>query len=1077
MSTPEIYEQYDISPSDGGYFRHCTVGRRQVIFVSEDDLWTVPCAGGTARRLTATKGRVSCPAVAPDGRFVAYTSTEQGCPEVFVMPVDGGEAEQLTFSGAKDAEVCGWSPDGESVIFRSNLGQPFQKKLALYRVPRQGGQWEEMGLGRGYGLCFEPDGPGRLVVRNTDDLAWWKRYRGGRAGRFWIDVDGNGHWQPLLPDETAGMCRPMWIGERIYFVSDRDGTGNIYSCSPEGDDLCRHTCHEGFYARFAAHFDKTIVYVRAGRLIRLDVADDTVEEIDVDYPSSRTALKKKYVDADEYLEDYALHPEGHSLAVTCRGKVFNFGNWEGAVRQTGVRHGVRYRLARYLDDRRLVVVSDNTGEEHFEIHDIKGGNVEVIESDDTDIGSPADMAVSFDGDRVLFTNHRFEVWLLDLEDGAFRMVDDRSNDPVAGIAWAPDSRHVAYAVYDTMHTSMITVCDLEDHTRFDVTEGQFQDIQPTFDPDGRYLYFLSYRKFTPVADQMYRDMSFPKGCVPCAVTLRRDVDSPFVETPRPLGNGGGEDDGDETDDFAIDFDGLRQRIELFPVDEGNYDDIAATDDRVYWSSFPPDTRAAIGGNDDRGTLEYFDLEEQKCETFAKKVATFSMDRQRETIACLGDDTLRVVSAGGDGPDGDKTRPGRQSGIVDFGRLSVAVDPRSEWCQMLREAWRLMRDNFWRADMGGVDWDEIWDRYKQLLPQVSARVEFSDLVWMMQGELGTSHAYEWGGDFEIPPQYQPGFLGADVVWDEDWGDEKAFEDSGGALRIERIPRGDSWDRDKSSPLLRPGVRVSEGDGIVAIDGQRVTERTSISELLVRKAGREVELLVADADTKQRHSVTVEALRDEMPLRYRDWVERNRTAVHEATDGRVGYVHIPDMMLRGYAEFHRQFRAEYRRSALIVDARFNGGGFVSALVLEKLARQPVGYSLSRHRRRNYSYPMEAARGPMVALTNGVAGSDGDIFSHCFKQMDLGPLIGTRTWGGTIGIWPRRQLVDGSYTSQPEFAFWLEGTGFGLENHGATPDIEVAFPPGAEDDDADPQLRRGIEVAMDALEEAEILEPPSK
>ena len=1070
MKCPDIYERHQIPSFDGGYFRYPTIHEEQVIFVSEDDLWTVGVDGGVARRLTADKGCMSHPVLSPDGAYVAYTSTEQGCPEIFVMPADGGPARQLTFNGAHSAEVCGWSPDGERVLFRSTRSEPFGKRLSLYEVPREGGQWRRMDVGKGYGLVFEPEGPGRVLVRHTDDLAWWKRYRGGTAGQLWIDVEGKNQWQRLLPEITAGLCRPMWIGDRVYFITDEEGTGNIHSCTPDGDDLRRHTDHDGHYVRFAAHHGDTIVYVVAGQLYRLRLEEESAEPMDVQYPSPRPHLKPKYADAEEYLEAYALHPKGHSLAVTCRGKSFNFGNWEGAVRQTGRRHGVRYRLATHLDEERILVVSDETGEERFEIHHGAGGQVTVVDTGDFDIGSPTDLVVSDEGDQVLFSNHRFEVVHLNVGDGSCRLVDDSSNDPVAGMAWAPDSRHVAFSVHDSYHTATIKIADLQEQTLEAVTAGHFRDIHPTFDPAGRYLYFLSYRQFTPTRDQMYEELSFPKGCKPCVVTLRRDEPSPFVQTPKPLDADSGDDENPEDDDFSIDFDGMEDRIEVFPVSEGNYDDIAATADRVFWSVFPVETTFDFD-EDCQGRLQYYEFKDQKVESFQDQVSSFVLDRGRKTIAIYGQDGLRVVDASKDGVDDDDDEPGRSTGIVDLERISVAVDPRSEWCQMLREAWRLMRDNFWRADMGGVDWEQIWERYKVVLPRVSSRTEFSDLVWMMHGELGTSHAYTWGGDFEIPPQYQPGFLGADLQWTQlDAGEE-------GGLRIENILRGDPWDTSRQSPLRRPGTGVEEGDIIVSINGQCVTENTTCGELLARQAGREVQLDIISADGDSRRTVTVKAIDDEMPLRYRDWVETNRRVVHDATDGRIGYLHIPDMMLEGFAEFHRQFLTEHRRDALIVDARFNGGGFVSALLLEKLARQPLGYNISRHRDLPVPYPMEVVRGPMVALTNARAGSDGDIFSHCFKHMKLGPLIGERTWGGTIGIWPRRPLADGSYTSQPEFSFWFEGVGYGLENHGATPDMDVPFPPTSTDGAEDPQLQKAIEVALQELEEARILEAPEE
>ncbi len=1088
MSRPQLYDLHDIASSQGGYFRYSTLCEDEVLFVSEDDLWSVGLRGGTARRLTADKGQISCPAVSPDGQWVAYTSTEQGCPEVFVMPIDGGPVEQLTFSGAMRADVAGWSRDGSAVIICSNRREPFRRKVALYRVPLTGGEMEKMSIGDGHQLDYEPNGPGAVVARYSNDLARWKGYRGGTAGHLWIDVDANGNWERLLPEITAGIYRPMWIGERIYFITDEKGSANIHSCTPTGENLQRHTDHEGHYVRYASCDGADIVYTHAGDLYHLDTADDSVHRIDVQYPSSKPQLKPKFVDASDYLGDYSLHPEGHSLTIDARGKSFVFGNWEGAVRQIGRRHGVRYRLPRYLGDGdRILVVSDDGGEEHFEIHDTKNEHSsQILELGDIDIGRPLDVEISPSGDQAIFTNHRYQLLHLDVEGATCTILDESPALPIKGIDWAPDSRHVAYGLHETISTSVIKIVDVQDRRPTTITSGNFSDFEPCFDPEGRYLYFLSYRHFDPIVEELYFRVSMPNGVKPCVVTLRDEVDSPFFQSPRPLDesgssngdNGDGDSDGDRAwspqNPIEIDVDHMQDRIQVFPVDEGRYTQIEATKNRVFWTLMAPPKDYGLNATR-RAALQYYDLGRQKKETFAKKVSSFSINRSANTLAIKQDEKLRIVRATGKKPKDSTEKPGRDSGFVDLGRVTPCVNPRAEWCQMLREAWRLMRDQFWRDDMSGSDWDAIWERYKILLPRLSARSEFSDLVWAMQGELGTSHAYEIGGDYETPPQYQPGLLGADFRWDASWCLNQPKERFDGGLRIERIVRGDPWEQTRCSPLLRPGVALKKGDVILAIDGERVEPSTPVGKYLLNKANRNVELLVADGDGSHApRSVTVKALSGETKLRYRDWVEDNRRTVHEATEGRIGYVHIPNMGLDGYAEFHRQYLREHDRDGLVVDVRFNGGGFVSQLILEVLARRPIGKRVSRHRSKNSTYPSHAMDGPLVALTSPEAGSDGDIFSHCFKAMQLGPLIGKRTWGGTIGISPSHKLADGSITTQPEHASWFEDIEFGLENHGAEPDIEVDFPPQVTPANGDPQLAKAISIISELLGEWNALKP---
>ena len=1070
-----------------GYFRWPTVHGDRVVFVSEDDLWEVPLSGGAAHRLTSGLGEARYPAFSPDGSKIAYVGTEEGSTEVFVMDAGGGPGRQLTFYGTATA-VVGWTPDGSKIRFRTNHGQYSVRKPTIFEVSPDGGQPKQSGLGPAYWFGDEPGGNGRVIGRNADDLARWKRYRGGTAGQMWVDR-GEG-WQRLLPELESGLVRPMWIGGRIYFLCDEHGYGNLYSCTPTGEDLQQHTRHRGFYARFTHSDGKTIVYTVGGDLYRFDAASGVSARIEVSYASPRTQLNRKFVHADDYLDGFALHPRGHSLAVTARGKAFNFGNWEGAVRQTGEQQGVRYRLPQYAKDgNQVVVLSDAGGEERFEIHTCDGSAAPRVVAHE-DVGRPNEVLVSPDGKHVALSNHRHELMVVDLETGATRRVDHGPGLGIVGFDWSPDSRYVAYAIWDTWKTSHLRIVDTCEWMIRDVTDPGFKDVTPCFDPRGRYLYFVSSRWFDPVYDSLFFEVSFPKSAKPCVITLQKDLESLFLEKPRPLdGDDEDEDEDDKLDDdeaplppkggtgedkketgekkderdkepepVEIDFDRIGERIEAFNVPVGHYHGMAATEDRVFWLLYAEhEDDGEDDGKHGGGTLQYYELDKRRQRTFAHNVSDFAFSLDRKTLVYEGQNGLRVVSSGSDGPNDDEEgRPSRKTGWIDLGRIPVAVEPRAEWGQMLREAWRLMRDNYWRADLMGMDWEAVWTRYSGLLDRVSSRSEFSDLVWAMQGELGTSHAYEFGGDYRQPPRYSPGLLGVDASWDP----------QAAAYRIDHIVRGSGWNRGESSPLTAPGVNVEEGEHIVAVNGRRLREDFDLHHALVHQAGQEVEIVVraADGETRTR---TVRALRHEFSARYREWVDQNRRKVHLASDGLLGYIHIPDMSPYGYAEFHRGFLPELRRHGLVVDVRNNGGGHVSQLILEKLARKRIGYDVGRWTQ-PLPYPDESIPGPIVALTDENAGSDGDIFSHCFKLMKLGPLVGKRTWGGVVGIWPRHALVDGSITTQPEFAFWFEDVGFGVENWGTAPDVEVELPPEAESAGADPQLDKAIEVALEMLRE---------
>nr|MBA2447054.1 PDZ domain-containing protein [Chloroflexota bacterium] len=512
----------------------------------------------------------------------------------------------------------------------------------------------------------------------------------------------------------------------------------------------------------------------------------------------------------------------------------------------------------------------------------------------------------------------------------------------------------------------------------------------------------------------------------------------------------------------IDLEGIERRVMAFPVPEGKYGRVQGIKGKAIFSSFP--VQGSRGGEwfegpPANGTLEVYDFETQKADRLADGITDFRVGRDGKTLLYRAGERPRVLKAGEKPPEpaakDDRAAPGRESGWIDLERVKVSVRPAAEWPQMFREAWRLQREHFWTEDMSGIDWELMYRRYLPLVDRVTTRSEFSDLLWELQGELGTSHAYEIGGEYRQGPEYKQGFLGVDWARDAD-----------GAYRVAQIVEGDRWDPSATSPLNRAGLDVRAGDVLLAINGQPVGGETSPAEWLVNQAEQEILLTLRRGDADPS-TVAVKALADERAARYRDWVVAKRRAVHEATGGRVGYLHIPDMGPGGYAEFHRGFLAEYDREGLIVDVRNNGGGHVSGLLLQKLARRRLGYDFPRWGA-PHPYPEESPRGPLVALTNEKAGSDGDIFSHTFKLLRLGPLIGKRTWGGVIGIWPRHTLADGTVTTQPEFSFFFDDVGWRVENYGTDPDIVVDNAPQDYARGADPQLERAIAVSLELLAE---------
>jgi tricorn protease len=1066
-----------------GYYRFPTIGSNQVVFVCEDDLWSVSVNGGVAIRLTSNLGEVSHPFLSPDGTQLAFVGREDGDAEVYVMPAYGGVIKRLTFLG-ENIRVVGWSQDGNSIVFASNSAQPFGKIYNLYQINPQGGLPERLSVGLAHNISYGANG-GVVLGRNTSDIARWKRYRGGTVGVLWIDAQGTGTFHKLI-DLPGNLASPMWVGDRIYFISDHDGIGNLYSCTPDGYGLQQHTHSQEYYVRHATTDGQRIVYCAGAQLYYFDPATEENHPIAVDFRSPQVQRQRKFVDASAYLEDYSLHPDGHSTVVTSRGKSFWFGNWEGGVNQIGIPQGVRYRMTRWLNDKqRLVTISDqNDGVEALEIHSTDlNSPPERLEG--LDLGRAVAIAVSPVADMVVLSNHRHELILVDLTSKESRILDRSNHGRIAGFTWSPDGKWVAYGFRENQKVSVIKICSVEDGSIHYLTAPRFSDFAPSFDPEGKYIYFLSYREFTPVYDSHYFDLNFPLGMRPYLITLKKDTPSPFILEPKPLVEKPKQDNGNKppeaekedsgetkepetseekkTPGMEIDFDGITHRVIAFPVEEGIYRQIKGVKGKVLFTAVPAlDNTDNPGERNNKAVLVAYDFEKQKTDVVAREINSFKVAPDNETLIYRSGYRLRVCSVNSQNGKVDD-EPGRKSGWLDLRRLRISIMPTLEWQQMLREAWRLQKEHFWVEDMSGVDWDRVYQRYRPLLDKVSTRSEFSDLIWELQGELGTSHAYERGGDYRRSPRYWLGFLGADFAYD-------AAVD---AYRVTHIVRGDSWNESADSPLNRLGVNVQVGDILLAVNGQRVSRTCPPQELLVNQVNTEVSLTFAGETPHQYRTITVKTNYSETKARYREWVERNRQMVAQKTGGRVGYVHVPDMSAAGYAEFHRYYGVEAQKEGLIVDVRYNGGGHVSQLLLEKLSRRRIGYDISRWGKPE-PYPSDSLSGPMVAITNEYAGSDGDIFSHCFKLMQLGQLIGKRTWGGVIGISPRHALVDGSVLTQPEYSFWFKDVGWNVENYGTAPDIEVEITPQDWAQGKDTQLDRAIELILAQLEKQPVTLP---
>ncbi|MFD0560241.1 tricorn protease [Stackebrandtia endophytica] len=1044
-----------------GYPRFPTIHSDNVVFVAEDDLWSVPAKGGTARRITSGKAAATAPALSPDGSRIAYVGREDGPSDLYVIDADGGRPRRLTHLAGTIGWV-GWDSDGTHLLFSSNGSAFNARALSLWRVPAQGGQPQPLPYGPALSMCRDADGL-TVIARGhpTRSAAYQKRYRGGTAGHLWIDAAGSGEFE-RMPEPHGFVENPHLLGGRVYFLSDHEGTGNVYSYLPDGTDLRRHTDHADFYARHLSGDDSRLVYSCGGRLYLLDPQADEPTAIEVRIPSSDKHRARRYVSASEFMHRSVPTPDGSGVTVQTRGKLFTLKNWDGPVWQHGAADGVAYRLPTWLAGGERLVALASSKEREESLVELDTEDVEPPRPLDVDITAVSEIVASPIDARIAISSYRGDLAIVDL-DGDLprtRLVDADPYGPPSHLTFSPDGRWIAYLRpmgtpdgTESGEVGQINLIEVATGRRHVVTEPVRSDERPHFDRDGRYLFFIGHREFSSVYQRLDFELAFTWGSRPYAVVLDATAAAPFT--------GPDESTSDTADtepaavEVHIDLDGLADRVVPFPVEEKRYEKVLGVKGKAIVLSQAPqpvDSSRIFDRNAaSTGVLESVDLATGTVEKIADAVGDVWLSSDGSTLLYRSGQRLRVLKAGDKAPEGDAA--GRDTGWIDLDRIKVSVDVASEWPQMFAEAWRLQGEHFWLADMGGIDWNDVYRRYSPLAERVTTRSEFSDLVWEMQGELGNSHAYEMFGDYPSGPQYRQGFLGVEYTLDGD------------TYRIAKILEGDRWNPAKTSPLNRPGVNVKVGDELVAVNGQVVDRSTPPGDRLADLGGQEVWLTVRSGDEAPRR-VKVKALTSELAIRYRDWVEGNRRLVHEATDGRIGYLHIPDMGADGFSEFHRGLLAEESRDGLIVDLRFNGGGHVSPLLLDRLARTRTGSTFSRHAKPS-RYPTGSVTDVMVGLTNENAGSDGDLGSHHFRERGLGPLIGTRTWGGTVGISVRDFLVDNTLVTQPAFAMHLTANGWGIENHGVEPDIEVQYAPQDHVNGVDPQLARGIQEVLSLLD----------
>ncbi|MER6830509.1 S41 family peptidase [Streptosporangium sp. NPDC000563] len=1043
----------------GFYLRFPHISHETLTFVADDDVWAAPADGGRAWRLSLDRAPASHPRLSPGGTRVAWTGVRDGAPEVYLADLESGSAERLTYWGDARTRTRGWTPDGE-VLAISATGQPFASQTWAYALGE--GRVERLPYGPVNDLSMAGGTAGDTVALLAGGLprdpAVWKRYRGGTAGRLWVRR-GDGDFTRILTDLNGHLASPMLVGGRLVFLSDHEGIGNLYSCDLDGGGLRRHTDHEVFYARHATTDGTRIVYQNAGDLYLLDDLDAEARKLDVTLGSPLRGRQPYQVNAGRRLHDLAVDATGRASAVEVQGTVHWVTHRDGPARQ--LSDGLSAGRPRMLGDDRVVWVFDDGETQGLEIVPAGGGESRRIAVGT--LGEVGDLAVAPDGNTIAVTARNGRLLLVDVASGeAVELA--RAEGEIHGLTWSPDSAWLAWSHPDGPQLRRIRLARVADRVVTDVTDGRFVDISPAF--AGDYLAFLSRRGFDPVYDAHSFDMSFPFGYRPYLVPLSASTPSPFAPSAAgraadPDSDSGSGPDGDGKSDGAltVDLEGIAARVVQVPVPEGRYSDLRAVKGGFVWLREPlagelGEDRDEVGGEAPRPALDRYDLVKREWKEVVDKLDWYRVSGDGTQLVVSDKGTLTVRPAGGKqgGKNGDDA-------TVDLSRIRITADPRVLRRHAYAQAGRRMRADFWVEDMADVDWENVLEEYRPLVDRVATADDFADLLWEVLGELGSSHAYVDAAPWGYPASEPVGLLGADLSRGDD-----------GRWQVDRVLPAESSDVHARSPLAGPGAGVQPGEALLAVDGRPVPPEGP-ARLLVGAADKPVELTLGGG-----RRVVVTPLRDDRRLRYQHWVARCRARVRELGGGRLGYLHIPDMVAEGWAQFHRDLRREMTFEGLVVDVRGNRGGHTSELVIEKLIRRVIAWDLPRGMT-PITYPEDAPRGPLVAITDQNAGSDGDIVTAAFKIHKLGPVVGTRTWGGVIGIEDAHRLVDGSRVTVPKYSFWFEELGWGVENYGVDPDVEVDIAPDDWAQDRDPQIEEAVRLVLAALEERPAATPPDR
>lgn len=1025
----------------------------EIVFSYAGDLYKVSINGGEAKRLTSHVGYEMFPKFSPDGKTIAFTGQYDGNTEVYTIPSVGGEPLRITYTPTNSRDdigdrmgpnniVMGWTPDGQDIVYRNRIGDGFVGRLFL--VNNEGGLSKGIPLPEGGFCSYSPDGKRLAYNRVMREFRTWKYYKGGMADDIWV-YDPAAKSVENITNNDAQDIMPMWIGDDIYYISDRDRTMNIFVYNTKTKQTSKVTNFTEYDVKFPSHHGNIIVFENGGYIYKLDVTDKQPVKIDINLASDNIYARSEVKNGDKYVRAASLSPDGERLVVTTRGEVFNIPADKGVTKNITRSPGAHDRDAQWSPDgKSIAYISDATGETELYMQDASGSEpVQLTHNNDTYIRT---FEWSPDSKSIVYTDRQNRINLLDVASKQKTII---LQDPVGeprGVTFSPDSKWLTYSRMESNDFNVVYVYNIASKKEFAVTDKWYESYSPVFSKDGKYLVFTSARDFNPMYGSKEWNHIYQASNGVYLALLSKDTPSPFLEKDAEVKAGDSKkaeaQKKDSTNTVKIDIDGISDRIIKLPISAGYYWGFYSDGSKVYYNK--------------QGGVGVYDLKEQKEETVADGATMFIENHDKKAVF-LKNRQFYVTNI----PSG-KTE---LKDPVNLSNMKITTDYPQEWVQIFDEAWRVYRDGFYVENMHGVDWNAIKQKYAVLLPYVKNRLDLNYIIGEMIGELNCGHAYVNPGEVDRAERINTGLLGAEIS-----------RDKSGFFKIEKILQGASWDKKLRSPLTEAGIEANVGDFIVAIDGVPTNSVKDMYSLLIGKAGVPTEIFLNNkAQLAGARKIVISPLTEEHSLYHYAWVQNNLKKVEKASNGKIGYIYIPDMGPEGLNEFARYFYPQLDKEGLIIDDRANGGGNVSPMILERLSREPYRLTMRRGSNRVGTVPDAVQVGPKVCLINKYSASDGDLFPWGFRALGLGKLIGTRTWGGIVGITAPMPFIDGTDIRVPFFTSYDAKTGqWIVENHGVDPDILIDNDPIKEWNGEDQQLNRAIEEVMKELKNRQPLKP---